>query len=96
MKNKIIKKQYVLACDCGDWNCDKEIISEEKYQLYKKYWEDEDSITDEEYEENNYGYIELPCCHENIEIENMEEFEAYLGEERYKIIENPDLTLDNV
>ena len=96
MKNKIIKKEYVLTCYCGDWNCDKEIISEEKYQLYKKYWEDKDSITDEEYEEINYGYIELPCCHENIEIGDMEEFEAYLEEERYIIIKKPDLTLDNL
>lgn len=95
-ENKIIKKEYVLSCSCGDWNCDKEIIPEGKYKLLKKYWEDRDSITDEEYEEINYGYIELPCCHERIEIEDMEGFEMYLEEERYRIIKKADLTLDKI
>lgn len=96
LKDKnIIEKKYVLTCGCGCWDCEDRVVTEKELELYKKYWKDNTSFTDEEEEDIDYGVIYIYCEREGeIEITNMEEFNKHLSVIRYNVIKQPDMTLD--
>lgn len=99
MNNKIIEKQYIFRCNCGGFDCDDKIVSEEKFNKLKLYWEKElkDETTHEEDREMNYGCFETGCWNDgSIEICSLEDFEDNLNEVRYIVKVKPDLTLDNI
>ena len=99
MDRKILEKRYVLECDCGDFDCYERIITEDRLNKFKEYWQKEKSgieTTDEEDEELNYGCIMLNCDNENLEVCDEDDFKTYLTDIRYKRLKEPDRTLDKL
>lgn len=99
VNKKIIEKQYVFGCNCGSFECNEKIITEEKFNKLKQYWEKDTQglTTEEEDKEMCYGCIYVSCWHDSdIEISCLEEFEENLRYYRYSVKVKPDLTLDNI
>lgn len=99
INKSILEKQYIFRCNCGSFECDDKIITEEKFNKFKLYWEksEQGTTTDEEDDEMRYGYFYIGCWHDGeIEISCLEEFEENLRCIRYSVKVKPDLTLDNI
>lgn len=100
LEKKILEKNYVVSCShYHNFDCQERVFTSEKVEKLKSYWKklsNGEETTDEEDEELNCGCFELYCDYDRIEITNLEEFEEHLYEIRYKLIKNPDRTLDNL
>lgn len=98
----ILEREYLLSCNCNSFECSPTILSESKLNGYKDYWkkelENEDSLTDTDDDEFNYGCIEIDCWHDlSEEITSFEEFNNYPNKRiQYKFIKKPNLTLENL
>lgn len=96
MDHKIIRREYLLSCNCGHFFCHDKLFKEEELNKYIDYWNKKKNhlTTDEEDEEYNYGYIYIDCEHAGeIEIGSREEFFKY-AKQQFEVIKEPDLTLD--
>lgn len=92
IKNKIIERLYAFKCNCDSWDCDDTIITEEKFNTMKAAWKDtENKYTWED------GYLEVGCWNDGwYEIDSEETLEEHYYYVKYKLIKEPDLTLDNL
>ena len=81
---KIISREYIFKCNCTC--CDEEIIHEERYNKYLKCWENK-----------THNGFEVRCWNGNdYEVTSKEEFDDNLSEIRYRVIKEPDTTLDDI
>lgn len=97
--NSIVEKLYIFHCDCGSWECNDKIITQETFNKLKYYWEKAltDETTHEEDEEMHYGCFETGCWNDgSIEICSLEDFNEHLRRIEYKVKVEPDMTLDRI
>lgn len=97
--NSILEKLYIFHCDCGSFECDDKIITQERFNKLKDYWEKEkeDLTTHEEDREMNYGCFETGCWNDGtVEVCSLEDFNEHLRRTEYKIKIKPDITLDKI
>ncbi|MFQ9545370.1 MAG: hypothetical protein ACLR02_10160 [Clostridium sp.] len=97
----IVEKQYKFYCKCGD--CTTVFSEEEKQKFFNYHNFDTKNCTDEEYEfhEMNYedGFLFVTCMERDdcdIELSSIEDFEENLEGYIYKLIVEPDMTLDRL
>lgn len=100
VENKILKKEYVFHCTCDDEECYDEFVSQERFDKLKEYWNKQSEGIETSHEEDNemgYGYIEVGCWNDGyIEIGSVEDFNKHLRRVEYKVLQEPDMTLDNI
>lgn len=101
LDKNIIEKQYKFYCNCGD--CTTVFSEEEKQRFFNYHNFDTKNCTDEEYEfhEMNYedGFLFVTCMERDdcdIELSSIEDFEENLEGYIYKLIVEPDMTLDRL
>lgn len=97
--NSIIEKLYVFHCTCESIECSDKIITQDRFEKLKRYWEKSKNslTTDEEDEEMRYGYFETGCYYDgSIEVCSLEDFNKNLLEVKYKVKSKPDMTLDYI
>lgn len=97
LTNKIIERQYIFHCSCGDDECYDEVITESLFDKLKDYWQREttNDTTHEDDKEMNYGCFETGCWNDgNVEVCSLEDFNNNLKRIEYKVVKEPDMTLD--
>lgn len=97
--NSVLEKLYIFHCDCGSFECDDKIITQERFNKLKDYWdkEKEGLTTHEEDKEMNYGCFETGCWNDGtVEVCSLEEFNEHLRRIEYRIKIEPDITLDKI
>lgn len=98
--NGILERLYIFHCDCDDnFYCDDKIITQERFDKLKLYWEKQlaGTNTDEDDEETFYGCFEVGCSNDNfIEVSCLSDFNKYLRRIEYKVKSKPDMTLDEI
>lgn len=98
--NGILERLYIFHCDCDDnFYCDDKIITQERFDKLKLYWEKQlaGTNTDEDDEETLYGCFEVGCRNDNfIEVSCLSDFNKYLRRIEYKVKSKPDMTLDEI
>ncbi len=94
IEKEIVEKQYIFACHHNCWS---KIISEDKFNLFKKYWENPNSLTEEECKKIGCGTFYIDCDYDGeYEISSLDDSEEFLEDVRYKVIKEPDMTLDRL
>lgn len=97
--NNIIEKRYIFHCDCGSFECDDKVVTQERFDKLKDYWikEEQGLTTHEEDEEMRYGCFETGCWNDgSVEICSLDDFNDNLRRIDYKVLLEPDMTLDNI
>lgn len=92
IEKKIIEKLYEFRCNCyNNDDCITEYITEERYEKMKIAWESKD---DEDWED---GYFYRSCWNEGgYEVYNQVTFDENLTGIRYKVVKEPDISLDEI
>lgn len=93
----ILTRQYLIRCDC---HCHSQILSEEMYLRYLDYWKREslgETISEEEIEALDEGYLSIYCeeTDTDIEIFNPERLNRYSHPYLY-VSQAPDLSLEEL
>lgn len=99
VENSILEKIYIFHCNCHSIECEDKIITQDRFDKLKKYWEKSynDETTPEEDQEMRYGCFETGCWHgDSVEVCSLEDFNEHLRRIEYKVIKEPDLTLDKL
>lgn len=97
--NDILEKRYIFHCDCGSFDCDDKVITQERFDRLKEYWikAEQGLTTDEEDEGMRYGCFETGCWNDgSIEICSLNDFNDNLRRIEYKVKIEPDMTLDDI
>lgn len=97
--NSIIEKLYIFHCNCGSWDCDDKIITQEYFNKLREYWvkEEKDETTPEEDKEMHYGCFETGCWNDgSVEVCSLKDFNEHLRRVEYKVKIKPDMTLDEI
>ncbi len=98
----ILEKRYSFSCHCNSIECDTEYITEMRKKAFYNYHKfDYESATNEEIAEHedkfNEGYFEVGCWNDGgYEVCSIEDFENNMGHIDYKVIKEPDMTLDKI
>ncbi len=102
---KIIEKRYKFTCHC-DYNDECEIVyitEDQKQKFYDYYSFDYNNATNEEREKHDdewkeNGYFDVGCWNDGgYEVCSIEEFEENVSDDvGYKVIKEPDMTLDRL
>lgn len=100
IENKVLSKEYVFHCTCDGEDCYDEFVSQERFNKLKEYWSKESEGIETSHKEDremDYGYIEIGCWNDgSLEIGCLDDFNTHLRKVRYKVIQKPDMTLDNI
>ena len=101
LDKRIVEKQYKFYCKCGD--CTTVFSEEEKQRFFNYHNFDTKNCTDEEYEFHEMncedGFLFVTCMERDdcdIELSSIEDFEENLDNYIYKLIVEPDMTLDSL
>lgn len=96
---EMIEKIYVFRCNCGSDECYDKEITQKHFDKLKDYWEKElkDETTHEEDAQMNYGCFSTGCWNDgDVEVSCLEDFNEHMRFVKYKVIKEPDMTLDKI